>query len=178
MLSVMLTLLIGLPALQAPAAQVPQKKEINAAPAQAAGDREVKVIAKSPARLVPANGHVIIRSAAELVKAQGGKGDEQAATAALAKQLKTDIDWTKHMVLVLDGGTQRTGGYSVVVKNLTVKDNVLTVNWMLKGPGPNDIVTQVITRPSAVLLVERFGGEVHFDPAKAPGGVKGKLDRR
>ena len=39
---------------------------------------------------------------------------DEKATAELAKLLKVDaIDWKKQMVIVVSGGQQRTGGYSV-----------------------------------------------------------------
>jgi len=65
---------------------------------------------------------------------------------------------------VISGGVQPTGGYSVQVNKLAVKDNVLTVHWKLNSPKPGDFVTQVLTRPGLTVLTERFEGEVRFDP--------------
>jgi hypothetical protein len=74
------------------------------------------------------------------------------------------LDLEKQMVIVVYAGEKRTGGYSVEVKSLEVKDKKLIVHWKLNSPGPDDIVTQAITHPQLVLLVDRFDGEVVFDP--------------
>lgn len=70
------------------------------------------------------------------------------------------------MVIVIYGGERGTGGFSVEVKSLEVKDGKLIVHWKLKSPGADDIVAQVITYPSQVILVDRFEGKVEFDQAK------------
>jgi hypothetical protein len=83
---------------------------------------------------------MVIRSAKEAAGFTGKNEDE--ATAELAKRLKVNaIDWKKQMVIVISGGVQRTGGYSVQVNKLAVKDNVLTVHWKLNAPKPGDFVT-------------------------------------
>lgn len=118
-------------------------------------------------------GHQVIRSAEELAKARGAK-DADKATQDLAKQLKVEnIDWKKQMVLMVSGGTQRSGGFSVELLNLAAKDKELLVRWKLNTPAPGRPVTLALTNPSLTLLVDRFDGEVHFDPP-AP---KSKLDR-
>lgn len=95
---------------------------------------------------------------------------DEKATAELAKNLKVDaIDWKKQMVIVISGGSQRTGGYSVEAKSLEVKDGKLTVHWKLNVP--TGIVTQAFTHPTQTILVDRFEGDVVFDPAP-PAGKK------
>jgi hypothetical protein len=143
-------------------------------------EKELKVIAQSAARIgaARAGGHQVIRSGAELVKAMGGKGDADKLTAQVAKQLKVDhIDWKKHMLVMVSGGTQRTGGYSVQVNNLKVKDKTLTVHWKLNAPKPGQPVTQAFTNPAATILIERFEGEVRFDPPAAKSSGE-KLERQ
>jgi hypothetical protein len=51
------------------------------------------------------------------------------------------------MMIVIYGGKQPTGGYSVDVKSLEAIDKKLIVHWKLNSPGPGDIVTQAITYP-------------------------------
>jgi PrcB C-terminal len=95
------------------------------------------------------------------------------ATAELAKRLKVDgIDWKKQMVIVISGGQQRTGGYSVEAKSLEVKDKKLVVHWKLNVP--DGIVTQVISHPALTILVDRFEGDVVFDPAPPPEKKRGQ----
>src|SRR5207253_2946964 len=87
-----------------------------------------KIHAKTPARVATTS--TVIKSAEQLGKLQNTEGDK--ASANLAKMLKVEsIDWTKQMVIVISGGTQRTGGYSVEAKSLEVKDGKLIVNWKL-----------------------------------------------
>jgi hypothetical protein len=160
------------PAREAPVKEGTQLPLVAGAAAEPAG-KAVKVLAETAAPPVaPKDGKpLVIRNAKELMQAQGGKGDEEAATAALAKALKVDgIDWNKQMVLVLSGGQRRTGGYSVQVKGIEVKGDTLTVRWEVKGPPPGSFVTQALTHPSKTLLVERFDGTIRFDPPQAEGG--------
>lgn len=74
------------------------------------------------------------------------------------------IDWNKQMVVVVAVGVRRTGGYRVEIESLTVKDEVLTVKWKLHEPRPGDLVTQALTYPTQMALVDRFEGRVAFDP--------------
>jgi hypothetical protein len=119
-----------------------------------AADKKVdapKILAKTPSSFGK-GGSTVIRTA------------DEKATADLAKKLKVDaIDWKKQMVIVIAGGQQRTGGYSVEAKSLEVKDGKLIVHWKLNAP--DGIATQVISYPALTILVDRFEGDVVFDPA-------------
>lgn len=143
---------------------------------EGAGGKQVKVHARSPARLLPGlKGHVVLGGLKDLAKATG-KPPEQAA-ALLAASLKVgEIDWDRQMVLIISGGVQRTGGYAVELQDIDVKDGALTVRWKLKTPAPGDIVTQALTHPALTLLVDRFDGPVRFEPPAPPGaeGLKGR----
>ncbi|MBI1831207.1 MAG: protease complex subunit PrcB family protein [Planctomycetes bacterium] len=129
-----------------------------------------KIHAKTPMRIGTTSS--VVRSAEDLGKLQNTDADK--ASANLAKMFKVEaIDWKKQMVIVVYGGTQRTGGYSVEVKSLEVKDAKLIVNWKLKTPAPGSIVTQALTNPTLTILVDRFEGDVIFEP-KAPAAGLGK----
>lgn len=114
----------------------------------------------------------ILRSSEELAVALGVdppdakvKRIQAEAASDTAKLLKVkSIDWNKQMVLVVAAGAKRTGGYRVEIGSLRVKDGTLTVNWKLHSPPPGAIVTQAISYPSQMVLVERFRGTVLFDP--------------
>jgi hypothetical protein len=132
---------------------------------------DLKIHAKTPARI--ATGPVVIKSAEQLAKLTNTAADKASANAA--KMFKVDtIDWTKQMIIVISGGTQRTGGYSVEAKSLNVKDGKLIVNWKLNTPAPGAFVTQALTNPALSILVDRFEGDVVFEPKSPP---KGGLDR-
>jgi hypothetical protein len=109
----------------------------------------------------------VIRNAEELAKISGQK-DADKVKEQLTKLLKVDdIDWKKQMLIVVTGGVKSTGGYSVDVTGLEVRDNTMTVKWKLNTP--TGAVTQAFTHPATVILVERFEGTVKFDsPAGKP----------
>jgi hypothetical protein len=108
---------------------------------------------------------LVMRTAAELNKATPVGGKNVKITDVVASLLKVDsIDLKKQMVIAIYAGEQPTGGYSVELKSLDMKDKKLIVSWKLNRPGPDDIVTQAITYPEVLLLVDRFEGEVVFDP--------------
>jgi hypothetical protein len=149
------------------AAEPAKAKQETKKPAAAPG--EVKVLARSSAGILPkVSGHQVIRNGNELAKALGGIEDKAAAARVVAALKGPELDWQRHTLLVISGGVQRTGGYAVELQGLEVKDKVLVVRWKLKRPGPGDIVTQAITHPTLILMVNRFDGEVRFDPP-APG---------
>jgi phosphoribosyl-dephospho-CoA transferase len=148
----------------------------NAPNAAAAEDtRELKIIAAAqdsprasgigPVRLNDYGG-VAIRSAEELVllssKAKSAKvpAVQKEIEADLAKLLDVDaIDWSKQMVLAVRG-EPGTKADRVRFDSLKIEDKVLTVAWKViprpphAGPGT----------PIALILVERFDGEVKFAP--------------
>ncbi len=135
----------------------------------------LKVLALASGR--GALGSRVVRTAGEAMKAFGTK-DEDAANALLAKMLKVEkIDWQKHMLILISGGVQRSGGYSVQVNKLAIADKTLTVHWKLNRPKPGQPVTLALTHPGLMVLADRFDGEVRFDPAPPKGG-KGLPDRR
>ncbi len=90
------------------------------------------------------------------------------ATALAAKMLKVKkIDWDKQMIVIVSGGTQPTGGYKVEVTDLKADDDTLTVHWKVVPPAPGQRVTQARSNPAETLLIQRFDGEVRFDPASS-----------
>jgi hypothetical protein len=141
-----------------------------------AGERELKVFAKAPGRPpgAAARGHQVIRNPQELTKIMAGLGGNiDASTARVVKMLKVDkIDWNKQMLLILSGGTQRTGGYSVELTGLKVKGDELTVHWKLVAPRPGKRVTRAVSHPALTLLVERYDDTIRFDPAVAQSGIE------
>jgi hypothetical protein len=111
-------------------------------------------------------GSVVIRSAEELVavssKAKSARDPkvQKEMEAELARLLEVDaIDWSKQMALAVRG-EPGTKADRVHFDSLRVEGKVLTVAWKVKqrpphaGPGT----------PIALILVERFDGEVKFRP--------------
>jgi len=146
----------------------------RAAPAAKGGeDRELPILARG-VWPVPQDKpeQLILRNGEELALAHGVAAADAkdmriqiAAGKDVLKLLKVEhIDWKKHMLVVVASGTKPTGGYSVEVLGLSVKDKVLTIRWRLNSPKPGSIVTQALTHPSQMVLVERFDGSIRFDP--------------
>ena len=73
-----------------------------------------------------------------------------------------EINFANHMILVIQGGECRSGGFKVVFEKLEIKGATLQVLWKLQGPPADAFVTQALTYPSLVLLVENFKGEITF----------------
>jgi hypothetical protein len=137
--------------------------------------RELKIIASahdSPreASIGPVHlnsyGGVVIRSAEELVafssKPESAKDltVQKEIEAELVKLLEMNaIDWSKQMVLAVRG-EPGTRADRVHFDSLKVEGKILTVAWKVKqrpphaGPGT----------PIALILVDRFDGEVKFGP--------------
>ena len=145
------------------------------APLRAGDAKELKIIASAqdstgavnigPVHLEAPGGYVI-RSAEKLVafSSQADSAKDQAVqkeiVAELAKLLEVDaIDWNKQMVLAVRG-EPGTKADRVHFDSLRVEGKVLTVAWKVKqrpphaGPGT----------PIALILVDRFDGEVKFGP--------------
>ncbi len=160
---------------------------VSFTPEQGAGeqkgkeDRELKVFARAPGRLKALRkGHAIARNPMELIRLMGGTfgGNIDKANTFAARTLKVEkIDWNKQMLIIISGGTQPTGGYSVELTGLKVNGDTLTVHWKLKTPRPGDIVTQALTSPALTLLVERYDSTVRFDPPAAKSGAGKGLDQ-
>jgi len=145
------------------------------APLCAEDARELKIIASAQDSPRAANigpvqlddyGGAVIRSAEELV-AHSGKPDsakdpatQKEMTAELAKLLGVDgIDWKKQMVLAVRG-QPGTKADRVHFDSLKVQGKVLTVAWKVKQRPPH----AGTGTPIALVLVERFDGEVKFAP--------------
>lgn len=145
------------------------------APSRAGEARELKIIASAqdspraasigPVRLNEFGG-VVIRNAEELVahsgKPKSAKDPEvqKAVAAELAKLLDVDaIDWSKQMVLAVRG-EPGTKADRVHFDSLMIEGKVLTVIWKVKQRPPH----AGLGTPIALILVERFDGEVKFAP--------------
>ena len=147
------------------------------APVHADEARELKIVASAHDStrevsigpvMLEASGGYVIRSAEQLValssKADSAKdaGVQKKIEAELATLLRVDaIDWSKYMVVAVRG-EPGTKADTVRFDSIKVEDWRLTVAWKVRprpphaGPGT----------PIAVILVERFDGEVKFASSK------------
>jgi hypothetical protein len=147
-----------------------------------ADDKGPKIVATAIWNGGPKPKTYVIRTPEEAAVAMGVPADkakdevaQKEATEKLAQRFKVEkIDWQKQMVVIAGIGTRNTGGYSVEFTGLEIKDKTLTVKWKENGPKPGQPVLQVITMPGGAALVERFEGEVKFDPPAEKGNEKDK----
>jgi hypothetical protein len=169
----------GVSAAEPPAKKLAAKLELFAK----ADDKEMKILAKAPwssRQMGPRTRFIRSADGAALVLgvAPDKAMDEtvkKEATAFFAKAFKMDaIDWNKQMVLLVEAGQKNTGGYNVEITGLEIKDKVLTVKWKVNAPKPGSPVTQAITHPATMVLVERFEGEIKFDPPADKANEKDK----
>ena len=73
-----------------------------------------------------------------------------------------EINFANHMILVIQGGECKSGGFKVSFEKLEIKGATLQVLWKLQGPPADAFVTQALTYPSLVLLLEKHKGEITF----------------
>jgi hypothetical protein len=104
---------------------------------------------------------VTLKTKAELSKFLNLPIDE--AITKIKQLLKVnEINFANHMILVIQGGECKSGGFKVVFEKGETKGNSLQVLWKLQAPAAGAFVIQALTYPSLVLLVENFKGEITF----------------
>ena len=104
---------------------------------------------------------VILKTEAELSKFLNVSGAD--SLIKIKQVLKVnEINFANHMILVIQGGECRSGGFKVAFEKLEIKGATLQVLWKLQGPPADAFVTQALTYPSLLLLVENFKGEITF----------------
>lgn len=73
-----------------------------------------------------------------------------------------ELNFANQMILIIQGGECKSGGFKVVFEKFQSTGNSLQVLWKLQPPASDSFVTQALTYPSLVLLVENFKGEIIF----------------
>ncbi len=106
-------------------------------------------------------GSAVIRNDRDLGRHNLSSAPTTQVKARLAKTLEVEgIDWDKHLVVCISGGKQKKGGMSVELKSPEVKGGKLVVNWNYNETEGD--AEQFY--PELVLLLDRFDGDVVFDP--------------
>lgn len=133
-----------------------------------------KIIAKAPGiKGSPKSQGVILRNNSELSKFLDLP--EAEANQRMKQTLKVDqIDFANQMILVIQGGECKSGGFKVAfekfeisglkvaIEKFEIKNATLHVLWKLQAPPADAFVTQALTYPSLILLVEKHKGEIIF----------------
>ncbi len=73
-----------------------------------------------------------------------------------------EIDFETHVMAVIFAGEKMSGGYAVVVKDVSVELDDVIVKYRLTEPQPNSFTIQVITQPYAMLKIEKPKGTVRL----------------
>lgn len=76
------------------------------------------------------------------------------------------LDFDRHTIIVVTGGAQSSGGYSVTIQELIPKGDTVTVKWKLNRPKPGSPVTDAFSHPGEAVLVSKIKGKVVFEPKK------------
>jgi hypothetical protein len=71
-----------------------------------------------------------------------------------------EIDFTSNVVAVIFAGEKNTGGYAVVIKDVTADGDDVMVNYRLTEPQPNSFTLQVISQPYVMLRIAKPKGVV------------------
>jgi hypothetical protein len=142
---------------------------------QASENKDVKILGQAAWPFVRADPKgvgkgarvFVIRGQDELIKASGLPGDGRTRfqlAGFLQKAFKLDkIDYAKHMLVVITGGTQPSGGFSVEATKARSDGKILTLDWKLNKP--SGFATTVLTHPAVIVLLDRFDGMVRFNPS-------------
>jgi PrcB C-terminal len=76
------------------------------------------------------------------------------------------VDFTKSTVIGVFLGTRPTGGFSVEITGIERQGKELIVTWLEKKPGRDDMVTQVLTSPYHLVVIDKFDGPIKFTRAR------------
>ena len=71
-----------------------------------------------------------------------------------------EIDFATNVVAVIYAGEKNTGGYAVVIKDVSAETDDVVVKYRLTEPQPNSFTLQVISQPFAMLRIEKPKGNV------------------
>ncbi len=72
------------------------------------------------------------------------------------------VDFESRVVAAIYAGEKRTGGYSVVIKDVVFEGDDIVVKYRLTEPQPNSFTLQVISQPFALLKIEKPKGTVRL----------------
>jgi|GEM_PF-968290 len=81
------------------------------------------------------------------------------------------VDFSKHMVLLVDMGRKNSGGYSVKITSVEMDRGKVVATVEHTSPGPDDMVTMALTSPWCMAEIDVAGKEVVFKPAGRGGPV-------
>jgi hypothetical protein len=72
------------------------------------------------------------------------------------------VDFARSIVIAVFAGSRPTGGHSVEITRIEERDEELLVSYRERQPGPDDIVTQILTSPFHIVRTDSHRGRVTF----------------
>lgn len=84
------------------------------------------------------------------------------------QEVPRKLDEAAEMAVVVFAGERPTGGFVVKIVGTYVEQETLVVVYALQAPGPDTLVTQVITHPWGAAIVPRSDRAVVFRQAPSP----------
>ena len=78
------------------------------------------------------------------------------------------VDFAKCMVIGVYAGQKPTGGYELRIVRTKATDAGVDLEWSLASPPPDMVVTQALTEPYVLIVVDRQEGDVTFRQVDPP----------
>ena len=72
------------------------------------------------------------------------------------------VDFSRSTVVGVFLGTRPTAGARVEITRIEREGDSLVVTYRERGPGPDEMVAQMITMPYQLVTIDRFTGPVRF----------------
>lgn len=76
------------------------------------------------------------------------------------------VDFRRFMVVGVFLGTRPTAGYAIEIASVSMREDIMLVEYREVSPDAGDITAQVLTSPFQMVRVPRFAGEVEFRAAR------------
>ncbi|WP_352420343.1 protease complex subunit PrcB family protein [Proteiniborus sp.] len=74
----------------------------------------------------------------------------------------SSIDFEGHKYILVSAGEMPTGGYSVEITSVVGKEDSILVNAKVNAPKPDEMVTEVLTYPNALIRISKDSRKVDF----------------
>lgn len=71
-----------------------------------------------------------------------------------------DVDFSSHSLVVLAAGEQATGGWSATITGVQQRGDALYFQGVIDHPGEDDAVSQALTYPIAVAVIEKVNTSI------------------
>ena len=73
------------------------------------------------------------------------------------------VNFTEKMVIGVGLGTRNTGGYDIQIKEISFKEDKISVDYVERQPGTNCIVTESLTQPYQLVSIDKSDLPVEFN---------------